>query len=289
MINIISINEALKPTNDYVFKKIFGKKGNEDITKDLINSVLKKNIEIVSLEENPILEKDFRSDKLGILDVKAKLDNEILCDIEMQVSKYAGMTKRAMFYWSKLFLEGIHEGQGYTKLEKAIVILITEYGLDELKDIPKAHTKWEIREEEFMTKLLTDVFEIHIIELAKLKEQIAENRINKEDKLLQWATFMLYPEKIGDEIIMENVEMKKAVEEWTKIDQSKEEREIAWRRLVSIMDENSIKESGYQDGLKDGKAEGKIEVARKLLKMKLPIEQIMEATGLTEEEIKNLK
>ena len=178
---VINIDEALKPTNDYVFKRIFGKKGNEDI--------------------------------------------------------------------------------------------------------PKAHTKWEIREEEFMTKLLTDVFEIHIIELAKLKKQIAENRIDKKDKLLQWATFMLYPEKIGDEIVMENVEMKKAVEEWTKIDQSKEEREIAWRRLVSIMDENSIKESGYQDGLKDGKAE----IARKLLEMKLPIEQIIEATGLTEEEIEKLK
>ena len=155
MINIInSMDEALKPTNDYVFKRIFGKKGNEDITKALINSVLKKNVEIVSLEENPILEKDFRSDKLGILDVKVKLDNKTLCDIEMQVVKYAGMTKRAIFYWSKLFLEGIHEGQGYTRLEKAIVILITEYGLDELKDIPKAHTKWEIREEEFTTNVV---------------------------------------------------------------------------------------------------------------------------------------
>ena len=289
MVYIISINEALKPTNDYVFKRIFGKKGNEDITKDFINSVLKKDVEIVSLEENPILEKDFRSDKLGILDVKAKLDNKTLCDIEMQVVKYAGMTKRAIFYWSKLFLEGIKEGQGYTRLEKAIVILITEYGLDELKDIPKAHTKWEIREEEFTTKILTDVFEIHIIELAKLKSQIAENGIDKKDKLLQWATFMLYPEKIGDEIIMENVEMKKALEEWRKIDQSKEEREIAWRRLVSIMDENSIKESGYQEGEEKGKTETQKKVAKKLLEMNISIEQIVEATELTEEEINKLR
>ena len=141
------------------------------------------------------------------------------------------------------------------------------------------------------------MFEIHIIELAKLKNQIVENEIDEKDKLLQWATFMLYPEKIGDEIIMENVEMKKALEEWRKIDQSKEEREIAWRRLVSIMDENSIKESGYQEGerageekgIEKGKVETQKKVAKKLLKMNIPIEQIVEATELTEEEINNLK
>ena len=133
------------------------------------------------------------------------------------------------------------------------------------------------------------MFEIHIIELAKLKSQIAENGIDKKDKLLQWATFMLYPEKIGDEIIMENVEMKKALEEWRKIDQSKEEREIAWRRLVSIMDENSIKESGYQEGEEKGKTETQKKVAKKLLEMNIPIEQIVEATELTEEEINKLK
>ena len=32
--------EALKPTNDYVFKRIFGHVGNEKITKGLINSIL---------------------------------------------------------------------------------------------------------------------------------------------------------------------------------------------------------------------------------------------------------
>ena len=63
---------------------------------------------------------------------------------------------------------------------------------------------------------------------------------------------MIYPEKIGDEIIMENVEMKKALEEWRKIDQSKGERKVAWRRLI-------------------------------------PIEQIVEATELTKEETNNLK
>ena len=38
---------------------------------------------------------------------------------------------------------------------------------------------------------------------------------------------------------------------------------------------------------KNGKKEGKLEIAKKLLKINLPLEQIMELTELTEEEIKN--
>ena len=35
--------ELLDPKNDYVFKKIFGEKGNEDILKSFINAILRGN------------------------------------------------------------------------------------------------------------------------------------------------------------------------------------------------------------------------------------------------------
>ena len=37
----------LKVTNDYIFKKIFAKKGNESILKDLLNSILQIKIETI--------------------------------------------------------------------------------------------------------------------------------------------------------------------------------------------------------------------------------------------------
>ena len=39
----------------------------------------------------------------------------------------------------------------------------------------------------------------------------------------------------------------------------------------------------------EGKKENKIETAKKLLKLKMPIEQIIEVTELTKEEIKEIK
>ena len=38
---------AVIPTNDYVFKKIFGQVGNENITKDFLSTILDKTIESV--------------------------------------------------------------------------------------------------------------------------------------------------------------------------------------------------------------------------------------------------
>ena len=47
--------KLLSPTSDVVFQCLFGKKENKDITKDLISKVLGKEIEEISLDENPKL------------------------------------------------------------------------------------------------------------------------------------------------------------------------------------------------------------------------------------------
>ena len=144
---VIEKSEVFKPTNDYVFKRIFGHVGNEIITKGFINSILDDEIESVNLEGNTILEKDLIDDKVGILDVKAILNNKILCDIEMQVVTYSNIEKRVMFYWSKLYTSNIKEGQRYNSLNRTIAILVADFELEKLKAIPKGHTKWKIREE----------------------------------------------------------------------------------------------------------------------------------------------
>ena len=48
-------------------------------------------------------------------------------------------------------------------------------------------------------------------------------------------------------------------------------------------------QKGIQQGIQKGIAERSIEIARKLLKRNRPIDEIVEDTGLTREEIENLK
>ena len=284
----------IKLTNDYVFKKIFGQKGNEKITEGFIGSVIGKKVDIKTLSEDRTLEKDLKDDKMGILDVRASLENGTVCDIEMQVLRYADIEKRIMFYWSKLYLEKIKEGNRYEKLNKVIIILVTEYELDITKDIKKYHTKWEIREEENYKKVLTEVLEINIIELSKMRKMMKENKMeNKKDKLALWVKFILFPDEVEERELEENEDIKQAKEEYDKLMEDPRERQLAEWRQQRIMDEHAIRKGGYLDGkeegIEQGKTEEKTEVAKRLLKMNLPIEQIIEITELTEEEINKLR
>ena len=60
----------------------------------------------------------------------------------MQVVDRKNIEKRILFYWSKMYNMSIKEGEDYNTLEKGIVILISDYELESLKEIEKYITKW---------------------------------------------------------------------------------------------------------------------------------------------------
>ncbi|MDT0176257.1 hypothetical protein Q9R34_09400 [Enterobacter sp. BRE11] len=57
--------------------------------------------------------------------------------------------------------------------------------------------------------------------------------------------------------------------------------------LMTIAEQ--LRQEGRKAGELEGKLEGKMEVARSLLKMNMPRETIMQATGLTEEELNRIQ
>ena len=91
----------LKPTNDFVFKKLFGEEKNVDILKDLIQSILPElKIAKVVVNKDVSLERKLITDKLGILDVMATLNDNTKINIEMQVEDLHNTIERSIFYQS---------------------------------------------------------------------------------------------------------------------------------------------------------------------------------------------
>ena len=116
------ISKLLDPKNDYVFKRIFGYIGNENITKGLLEAILDIHITSLQLDCKEILEKDLNSDKLGILDIRAIINDNIQCDIEMQIVDRKNIVNRILAYWSKLYNQSIQEGKDYNTAQKAIIL-----------------------------------------------------------------------------------------------------------------------------------------------------------------------
>ena len=284
-VNIKECN-AFVPTNDYVFKRIFGRVGNEKITKGLLNAILDEQVKEIKLNENTILEEaDMRDEKIGILDIKATLNNQITCDIEMQMVDQDNLEERLMFYWSKMYISNIHKGQNYDVLKKCIVILIGNFELKTLKNIAKGHTKWKLREKDFSEIVLTEVCEIHIIELPKLKKLVKNGKLQEEKELEIWSKFLLTPEEL-EVMEMENDEaIKKAKEEFDSLKQDGKEQYLAELRMKHILDTNNIKQTGFRQGLEERTKE----IAKEMLKNGEEIEKIEKYTGLTKQEIEKLK
>ena len=281
-------NKLLKVTNDYVFKRIFGKKGNEDITRSFIEAVTSEYYEDINLEDTPILERDLLENKMGILDVKVVANEINDIDIEMQVTKSEHIAERILWYWAKMYASSIEKGEGYSSTKRAICIMIADFKVERLKEIENYHTKWNIREEEKRDIILTDKLEIHIIELAKLKDK------DSKEKLKEWCKFIKAPESVEEATMKE---IKRAKEELDKISQDKKERRLAELREKAIMDEMAIRDSGYNEGKKDGIEEGlkngkkirSIEIAKEMLKENIDLSLVSKITGLSINELKDIK
>ena len=96
-------NSILSPKLDVVFQILFGEVGSEEITKDLLSSILDEQINTVALNQNILLRRRTPNDKMGIVDVLAKINDNEYCNIEMQLSADKDIIKRILYYWSKQY------------------------------------------------------------------------------------------------------------------------------------------------------------------------------------------
>lgn len=280
--------KTLSPKLDVVFQALFGEVGNESITKGFLETILERKIDSIDLSRNPILRREFKDEKLGVLDIIAKLDENEICNIELQIVDKKNIIERILYYWSRLYSRQIKSGEDYKILQKAIVILITDFKIENLEELDY-HSRWKIMEDKQGKKIiLTQKLEIDIIELPKIIGKEKE-----QDNLLDWLYFLENPksERVTEKM-KENENLKEAVKKLDNLSEDERMQRIADLRQKAIMDEKAIYEKGLEVGIEKGIMEGsrkeKIEIAKKMLELKIDKETIAEATGLTEQEIEKI-
>ena len=283
--NRIEESKILRPKNDVVFQALFTR-GKEKITKDLLEKILKIKIHSIELDKSKDLLNDNKGDKNGRLDLRAIINDNIECDIEVQLSRHEKMLPRFLLYWAKMYSANLKAGEKYEQLRRTISIIIVDEELAEFKEIKKAQTNWQIREEEYKNIILTSYFEICIIELPKA---IREYETNKKDGALQWMMFLENPEDMEVTRIMEeNENIKEAKKELDRISQDDILRRMAFKAELERMDKEQMMYEAKRDGKKEGAKEEKVQIAKNMLKKGISVSDIKEITGLTKEEIEKL-
>lgn len=294
----IEINPELKMKSDIMFKAFYGRKENEEFLQDFLEAVLEEKIKIKKVMHDVRLEQLAKEQKFGILDLGVELEDGEFINVEIQIKNYKNIEKRTTFYACKKLIEQLGPGEDYRQLKPTIIIAILDYSFIKLPEyitetvrVVKEHREYEIN---------NDV-KYYYIELEKFRNQNPDmtKRIN------QWSAFL--DMERGDLLEMackENDKVKRAVENYEVLTGDEEVKRLAEIRLMSKLEEKSALDCAREDGMKEGKEIGREEgreqerketieklrqIAKKLKKQKMPTKQISEITGLSKEEIEDLK
>jgi len=120
--------DILPPTNDWIFKLLFGDERNKSILIALLKSFVKlpeDEYELTFLDT--YLKPEAEDDKLGIVDVKVRTKTGEIINIEIQVNPTKNIGKRLSFYKSMLIVEQIAKSEHYNVIQRVICICITNY------------------------------------------------------------------------------------------------------------------------------------------------------------------
>ena len=270
---------------DFVFKNIFGSEKNSKILISFLNATLKPKDLITSVEiKNTDLNKGYIEDKFSRLDVKATTSNEEIINIEIQLKNEYNMIKRSLYYWSKLYSEQLNEGEDYSILKRTICINILNFKYLKTR---KFHSAYRLKEI-YSNEELTDVAEIHFIEIPKL-----EDGSDEKDMLVPWIEFLKDPEseKVRN-LEMSIEEIRQAKDELIKMSNDDTQRELYEMRAKTLKDKisalNEAERKGIQKGIQEGEKKKAIEIAKSLLDV-LDVQTISLKTGLSVDEINKLK
>lgn len=182
----------------------------------------------------------------------------------------------------------IKSGDTYDKLKKCITINIVDFKCIEIN---KLHTSFHITEDETNEKL-TDVLEIHYLELPKL----FDNNIPKDEdeSVIQWMMFLQARNKEAFEMLAEkNEKIRKAYNILEVISKDDKARAAYESREAELHDQmtrlKSAREEGIKEGIKEGLKEATIKNAKNFLIMGLDIDMVASGTGLSVEEVQQIK
>ncbi len=267
--------------NDIAFRKIFGNDNRKEALISFLNAILdfKGKYKIVEVKiMNPYQLPKLRGGKVTVIDVKATDQAGRNYIVEMQIGELEGFAKRVLFYFSKSYSDQIKRGDFYRQLKPVIFIGILDYSFSINSKYISRH---QIRDVETHEHLLKDV-EFNFIELPKFNKQMHELETLSE----KWIYFIKNAENL--EVIPQNTDdegLKIAYQEANKHTWTPEELEAYDYAFMREEDERAKLDHAE----KKGEQKKQLDIALKLIKRNLTNEEIAEDTGLTLEQIAQLR
>jgi len=255
--------KTLDPKLDIVFWMLFGAEQNRELLISLLNAVLNPAVPIEAVEVLPREpERLSIADKNISLDVRVRLRSGEQVDVEMQSQRRPALRERGLYYWARMFTGQLGRGAPYTKLRRCVVVLITDFA--ELAN-QRFHSIFRAYERHGH-ELLSDHFELHLLELPKLRGAIDRN---DEPNLALWAKFLsAAADEELEKLAMEHPVLKQAKVALDRLSADEIARLQAEQREMALLTYEAGIAAACSDAEQRGRAAGTAEMLLRLLTIK---------------------
>jgi predicted transposase/invertase (TIGR01784 family) len=267
---------------DIIFRLFFADERNEDDLIDFLKSILRlpddeyQSIEIV----DPHLLPEYIGDKYAVIDIKLHTRTRKVIHIEVQLQVPPSVRNRIVFYNSKLITEQIGSGDQYSKIQKAITIVIT--GESFIPNSDRYFHRFAFADLDAGVEF-SDLKEIYTLELGKLPPDT--DGTAKYD----WAKFIdAETEEELDMVSNRNPQIKRAAVKLRELSADEKARDMFERREKGRRDVEAFADGARLEGRAEGRADVRADVARNAIEMGMNIDTIIKLTSLTREEIEAL-
>ena len=273
---------------DFGFKRIFGTIPNKDLLIDFLNALFNgeqvvKDVTFLNSEHVG----DVHTERKAIFDVYCENEDGEKFIVEMQNAYQTYFKDRSLYYSTFPIREQAQKGGNWDyKLEHVYVIALLNYQMSD-PAFSKNTINHDIGLLDKQThRVFNDKLTFKYVEIAKFNKSIDQletnfdkwiyvlqnlSRLDKQPKYLQTSVFnRLFAEA--------------EIASFTQTElQDYEDSLKAYRDIKNSLD------TARKEGITEGMAKEKAKIAKNLLEIGMPLENIMQVTGLTEDEINNLQ
>ncbi len=285
---------------DWAIKRLLRQKANFDVLEGFLTVFLNEPIKIVEILESEGNQQD-ADDKFNRMDIKAKDSKGDIIIVEVQNTSEVYYLEPILYGVAKAITEHIDLGSTYREVKRVYSISILYFDLGKGADylyvgqnvFTGVHTKDHLvvstREKDaILRRTPSEIFPEYIL------VRVNEFNQNAVTPLEEWVKYL------KDGVIKEDTTapgLQEAREKLKYYSMSKAEQHAYDEHLNAIMIQNNVIENTKKEGLAKGKAEGiaegidlqKLETARMMLEDREPIERIIRYTGLSREQIEEIR
>ncbi|MCT7950176.1 Rpn family recombination-promoting nuclease/putative transposase [Ancylothrix sp. C2] len=257
----------ISPKTDFAFKKIFASEDSKDILISFLNALLYEGEP--TIEDLEIIDPYSAGRNIGLkdsyLDVKARLQDETIVIIEMQVLNVEAFDKRVLYNAAKTYATQLKSGEGYFKLKPVIALTITDFIMFEETD--EICSRFVFKEKQKLFDYKDNHLELVFVELPKFTKTLEE----LETLADKWIFFIktapsleTVPDKMAEVPALE-----KALRIANEVNLSREEMEELEKRVMFLEDQKGVLRLGLREGREQGLREGQTTLILRLLNRRL--------------------